>query len=411
MPGGVNSPVRAAKAIGIEPLVVKKAKGAHIISSDEIAYIDLCMSWGAIIAGHADEAISQAITTQLAYGSSYGALCEMEIALAERLTSSIPHLEKVRFVSSGTESTMSALRLARGYTGRDLIVKFTGNYHGHHDALLKQAGSFLAEDHIPVSLGVTASSIKDTLVIAYNDVAAIKELESLGPKIAAIIFEPVCGNMGVVLPKKEFLRALEMFCHKFQSLLIVDEVMTGFRTNFKGASFDFAIQGDLYCYGKIIGGGLPCAFFGGKAHIMDYLAPEGAVFQAGTLSGNPLAMAAGLQVTDLLLQSDSYKLLEEKAERLVKNIGAFIKQHDLSACLNRYGSMFTLFFGVKRVESFEDLKDLDMATYISFYKAMLDAQIFFSPSQYEACFLSLSHTDQDIDHIERSVLSFLQTLC
>lgn len=410
MPGGVNSPVRAAKALGIEPLVVKKAKGSKIISCDDISFIDACMSWGALILGHADSSIHQAILEQGELGSSYGALCLQEIALAERLVCHIPHLEKVRFVSSGTESTMSALRLARGYTGRDKIVKFSGNYHGHHDALLKNAGSFLAEDAKPVSLGVTQDSIKDTIVLPYNDCQALVALEQIGSQIAAIIFEPVCGNMGVVLPHSSFLRALEGFCARHKALLIVDEVMTGFRNNFKGAAHDFSIQGDLYCYGKIIGGGLPCAFFGGRAHIMDYLAPEGGVFQAGTLSGNPLAMAAGLKVTEKLLDETSYSELNARANFLLDDLEELIKRLDVNVCLNRYGSMFTLFFGVKKVDCFEDLEALDHKLYIEFYKHMIKSGIFLSPSHYEACFLSLAHSYEDLAHMKQSIGQFLESL-
>jgi glutamate-1-semialdehyde 2,1-aminomutase len=411
MPGGVNSPVRAAKALGITPLVVEKATGSRIISCDGKSYIDACMSWGAIILGHADSYVQSAVINQLDKGSSYGALCLQEIELAERLIKHMPHLEKIRFVSSGTESTMSALRLARGFTGRPKIVKFSGNYHGHHDALLKNAGSFLAEDHKPLSLGVTQDCVKDTVVIPYNNLEALGELEALGDKIAAIIFEPVCGNMDVVLPKYEFLRALEAFCAKFGALLIVDEVMTGFRTQVCGASADFSIKGDLYCYGKIIGGGLPCAFFGGRADVMDYLAPEGGVFQAGTLSGNPLAMAAGLAVTDKLLENHTYSKLQKKADLLLDDIELFIKNHHLNVCLNRYGSMFTVFFGVKQVSCFEDLVSLNHAQYVEFYKMMLEEGVFLSPSQYEACFLSLSHTEEDLLIMKKAIMKFLQTLC
>jgi glutamate-1-semialdehyde 2,1-aminomutase len=410
MPGGVNSPVRAAKSLSMTPLVVQSSHGSSITDVDGNSYIDYCLSWGAIILGHADSDVNEAVKDQLLLGSSYGALCEKEILLARRLIEHIPHLEKVRFVSSGTEATMSALRLARGFTGRNRICKFNGHYHGHHDALLKNAGSFLLENSAPSSIGVTADSVKETVVLPYNDSKAFDTIIPIAASIAAIIFEPVCGNMGVILPKKDFLEALQAFCKRFDILLIVDEVMTGFRTNFFGAACDFSIDGDLYCYGKIIGGGLPAAFFGGKKVIMDYLAPEGGVFQAGTLSGNPLAMSAGLKVTEKLLENGFYETLQDKAILLLDPIEIFINEHDLDVTLNRYGTMFTLFFGLKKAESLEDLDSMDHETFKAFYKYMFSHGVFLSPSAYEANFISNSHTNNDLILTRNLILDFLSTL-
>lgn len=410
MPGGVNSPVRACKALKMTPLVVQKAQGAMIYDVDSVARIDYCLSWGAIIMGHAHPKINEAVSSQLNLGSSYGALCEQEIKLAELITRNMPHIEKLRFVSSGTEATMSAIRLARGYTGRKKIVKFSGNYHGHHDALLTSAGSFLADQNLPSSLGVTDNAIKDTLVLPYNDQGAIERLQGSAHEIAAIIFEPVCGNMGVVLPSHDFLTALQLFCKSAGALLIVDEVMTGFRNHFCGATHDFKIEGDLFCFGKIIGGGLPCAFFGGRQKIMDFLAPEGEVFQAGTLSGNPLAMSCGLVVMNRLLEEDVYKLLKAKAALLLDPIDEFIKNSDLKITLNRYGSMFTLFFGVSKVQCFEDLKDQDHETFIRFYKYLYENGVYLSPSSFEASFISLEHTDEMLTYTRELIMKFLKQL-
>jgi len=407
MPGGVNSPVRACKALGMSPLVVEKASGSFIFDLDEKGYIDYCMSWGAIILGHADPLINKALNDQMNKGSSYGALCEQEIKLAKTLVTHIPHLEKIRFVSSGTEATMSALRLARGYTGKSKIIKFAGNYHGHHDALLKESGSFLGEASLPCSLGVSQGFIQDTLVLPYNDPHAFEALAPLQNEIAACIFEPVCGNMGVVLPTFEFLQALCNFCKAYQILIIVDEVMTGFRTNFCGAAKDFSIEGDLYCYGKIIGGGLPSAFFGGKAHIMDHLAPEGGVFQAGTLSGNPLAMSAGLAVTSSMLEPDFYKRLQQKADRLLEPIEEAILSEDLNCTLNRYGSMFTVFFGLDSVTSYSDVKKQDQTRFNEFYKFLFEKGVYLSPSAYEANFMSMAHSDEDLDYTKDIIIEGL----
>jgi len=409
MPGGVNSPVRACKHLNIIPLVVQRAKDSRLFDVDNKDYIDFCLSWGALIHGHAHQEINQAIIDQLELGSSYGALCEQEIKFAKELIESIPHLEKVRFVSSGTEATMSAIRLARGYTGKNKIIKFSGNYHGHHDSLLKEAGSFLQEQNIPSSLGVPNEAIANTIVIPYNDAKSLLDLK-IATDIAGVIFEPVCGNMGVVHPKKEFIEALHLFQKEANCLLIVDEVMSGFRNQLQGATFDFDIKGDLFCYGKIIGGGLPCACFGGKAHIMDFIAPEGGVFQAGTLSGNPLAMASGFKVLKLLKQDGFYEDLNHKASFLLDPIKAFIKQNDLNVCLNRYGSMFTLFFGVKKVTSLDDLKAMDQALFREYFIFLKESGIFMSPSAYEACFISSKHSIEDLQKTQNVIFDFLKKL-
>lgn len=407
MPGGVNSPIRACKALLMNPLVVKEASGSYIKDVDDNSYIDFCLSWGSMILGHSHPVVTDAIQKQMVKGTSYGALCEQEIELAERITFHIKHLEKIRFVSSGTEATMSALRLARGYTGRQKILKFSGNYHGHHDALLVASGSFLGEAKIPVSLGVNPHFIEDTIVIPYNDPSALAQLSSQADQIACVIFEPVCGNMGVVLPKKEFLVALESFCHAHGILIIVDEVMTGFRSNFSGATQDFQISGDLFCYGKIIGGGLPCAFFGGKQEIMDHVAPEGGVFQAGTLSGNPLAMAAGLAVTEQLLTTDLYFNLNARASWFYDELKTFIKNKGLDVKLNHYGSMFTLFLGFEKVDCFEDLKGLDQNRFNRFYKFLFEKGIYLSPSAFEASFLSIKHSEQELEYTLKMICQSL----
>jgi glutamate-1-semialdehyde 2,1-aminomutase len=409
MPGGVNSPVRACRHLKTTPLVVSCAYGSKLIDVDQKTYIDYCISWGALIHGHANDQINLAITDQLQKGTSYGTLCEQEIFLAKELTESIPHLEKVRFVSSGTEATMSAIRLARGFTARKKIIKFSGNYHGHHDSLLKEAGSYLQEKNVPSSLGVPEEAISNTVVLPYNDIKALLEYDALN-EVAGIIFEPVCGNMGVVLPKPSFIDALHFVQKKFGILLIVDEVMSGFRNNLLGATFDFNIEGDLFCYGKIIGGGLPCACFGGKRHIMDFIAPEGGVFQAGTLSGNPLAMASGLKVMELLKEDNFYKDLNDKVDFLLNPIDDFIHENKLNVCLNRYGSMFTLFFGVKKVESLEDLKQMDQELFRSYFLELKEKGIFMAPSAFEACFISSKHSFEDLTLTQDAMLGFLKKL-
>lgn len=409
MPGGVNSPVRACRHLKTTPLVISHARGAKLIDVDGKDYIDYCLSWGALIHGHVNEEIHQSICLQLEKGASYGTLCEQEILLAQALIDSVTHLEKVRFVSSGTEATMSAIRLARGFSSRKKIIKFAGNYHGHHDSLLKEAGSYLQENNVPSSLGVPEEAICNTLVLPYNNPEALLDCPFL-EDVAAIIFEPVCGNMGVVLPTKGFIDALHSVQKKWGILLIVDEVMSGFRNNLQGASFDFAIEGDLFCYGKIIGGGLPCACFGGKKTIMDFIAPEGGVFQAGTLSGNPLAMASGLKVIELLKRENFYSDLNTKVDFLLDPIKAFIHQHDLNMCINRYGSMFTLFFGVKKVESLEDLKQMDQKLFRKYFVALKEKGVFMAPSAFEACFISSKHSFEDLRYTQEAILDFLKKL-
>lgn len=410
MPGGVNSPVRAARSLDIVPLVVDKAQGAHIWDVDGQSYMDYCMSWGALILGHGDPRVKKAVIDQLERGISYGALCKEEIELASSLVTHLPHLEKVRFVSSGTEATMSALRLARGYTGRNLIIKFAGNYHGHHDALLKEAGSYLADQGVPSSLGVTRQAIADTVVLEYNDPETFNRCGSIMDQIAAIIFEPVCGNVGVILPNRQFLDAMETFAQESGCLIIVDEVMTGFRSNLKGATADFKIRGDLYCYGKIIGGGLPAAFFGGKASIMDCLAPCGDVFQAGTLSGNPLAMKAGLSVIKALLEPSFYPDLHQKVNAFFLPIERKIKSLSYPVTLNRYGSMFSFFFGIGQVNQVSDLSAANKEIFKKFYHTLYESGIYLSPSAFEASFISSAHTVEALQKTQEVIIGFLETL-
>ena len=396
--GGVNSPVRAFRAVGGEPIVVDGAAGARLWDADGNEYIDYVCSWGALILGHAHPSIVQAIAEQARRGTSYGMPTELEVQLAARIRKALPSCEKVRFVSSGTEATMSALRLARAATGRDLVIKFEGCYHGHSDSFLSEAGSGLATLGIAACPGVPQALAELTLNSPYNDAAAVEKLFLQHPgKIAAVIVEPVAANMGVVPPKPGFLQALRELASRNGALLIFDEVITGFRVCYGGAQTLFGITPDLTTLGKIIGAGLPVAAYGGRRDLMDQVAPLGPVYQAGTLSGNPLAMSAGIASLDLLAAPGFYEALEARSKRFGDGIAAALKETAAPATAARVGSLLTLFFSSEPVTDYAAAKKCDTKRFASFFRAMLDRGIFLAPSQFEAAFVSCAHTDADID--------------
>ena len=400
IPGGVNSPVRAFKNVGTHPVVVKNAKGSKITDIDGNTYIDFVSSWGPLILGHANDAILEAITKAAACGTSFGAPTVIETEMAKLITEMMPSVEKVRMVNSGTEATMSALRLARGYTGRNLVVKFAGCYHGHADSFLIKAGSGAITLGLPDSPGVTPATAKDTLLADYNNLDSVKKLfKENGENIAAIIVEPVAGNMGVVLPQPGFLEGLRHLADEYGALLIFDEVITGFRLSKGGAQEYYHVKPDITTLGKIIGGGLPVGAYGGKAEIMDQLAPNGPVYQAGTLSGNPLAMAAGYTMLKTLNETEGlYESLAAKAARLEEGITNNLKTTGINGVINRVGSMMTLFFNDKgSVSSFEDAMASDTARYANYFNLSLEAGIYLAPSQFECMFISAAHTDEDIE--------------
>jgi glutamate-1-semialdehyde 2,1-aminomutase len=398
IPGGVNSPVRACKSVGGDPVFVAQGDGAYITDLDGNRYIDLIGSWGPLILGHTHKEILDAIAETMALGTTFGAPTEIEVQFAEKLRSVYPSMEMVRAVSSGTESTMSALRLARGFTGRSKIIKADGGYHGHADCLLVAAGSGAATLGIPGSAGVPEGAARDTIVVAYNDLAAVEQALT-GNDVAAIIIEPVAGNMGLVEPAPGYLEGLRAACTKHGTLLIFDEVMTGFRVAYGGAQQRYNITPDLTTIGKVIGGGLPAAAFGGRADVMRKLAPLGPVYQAGTLSGNPLAMAAGMKAMEILGRPGTYERLEQLGKRLGDGLLAAARAANVPACMNRVGSMLTLFFCAGPVTDYATAKQADTARFGTFFRAMRDRGIFLPPSQFEAMFVSLAHTDEDIDQI------------
>jgi glutamate-1-semialdehyde 2,1-aminomutase len=398
IPGGVNSPVRAFKAVGGSPLFIRKAEGSRLWDADGRAYIDYVGSWGPMILGHAWPPVLEAITEAARRGTSYGAPCALEVELAERVVRTVPSIEKVRFVSSGTEATMSALRLARGFTGRRKILKFDGCYHGHADGLLVAAGSGVATLGIPGSAGVPEGTVADTLVAPYNDLAAVERvIAAHGADLAAVIVEPVAGNMGCVAPRDGYLAGLRDLTRRAGALLIFDEVMTGFRIALGGAQAVFGGKPDLTCLGKIIGGGLPVGAYGGRAEIMDHIAPDGPVYQAGTLSGNPLAMAAGCVTLDALARPGAYERLEAAGARLHGGLMEATSSSDIKATINRVGSMITLFFTPGPVTDYASAKTSDTSLYARFFHAMLDRGVYFPPAQFEAAFLSLAHSPGDVD--------------
>ncbi|MHB8527166.1 MAG: glutamate-1-semialdehyde 2,1-aminomutase [Candidatus Acidiferrales bacterium] len=396
--GGVNSPVRALQSVGGAPLIVERASGAHLWDADGREYVDFIGSWGALILGHAHPAIVAAIQEQAARGTSYGMTTELEVDLAERIKRAIPSIEKIRFVSSGTEATMSAARLARGFTKRDFILKFEGCYHGHADSFLSEAGSGLATLGIASSPGVPAAFAALTLNAPYNDLAAVEKLFAAHPsKIAAVIVEPVAANMGVVPPAPGFLEGLREITRRTGALLIFDEVITGFRLCYGGAQSLYKIEPDLTALGKIIGGGLPVAAYGGRAEIMNHVAPLGSVYQAGTLSGNPLAMRAGIEALKQLESPGFYEGLTKKAEKFVDALRRAVRESGIAAQVNSSGSLATLFFSGAPVRNYADAKKSDTSRFAAFFRAMLQRGILLAPSQFEALFISAAHTEADLD--------------
>ncbi len=395
IPGGVNSPVRACSSVGSEPVFVASGKGGRVISADGREYIDFVQSWGPLLLGHAHPSVTRAVQEAAARGSSYGAPCEGEVRLAEAVLQAMPHMEMIRFVSSGTEATMSALRLARAATGRNKLVKFDGCYHGHADPFLAGAGSGVATLSIPGTPGVPEAAVRDTLLAPYNDLdAAARLFDKHKGEIAAIIVEPVAGNMGLAEPLPGFLEGLRALCDANGSLLIFDEVITGFRASYGGAQGRLGIRPDLTTLGKIIGGGLPVGAYGGRRDLMSLIAPSGPVYQAGTLSGNPLAMAAGLATLAELRRCD-YPALEERVKTFCGGLADIFRQKGIPARINRFASMFTIFFTPEEVTNFAQAKKSDTALYTAFYKHMRANGVLFAPSAFEAAMPSFAHTDED----------------
>lgn len=398
IPGGVNSPVRAFKAVGVDPIFYDRAKGSRVWDVDGNEYVDFVGSWGPMILGHTPDAVVDAVRAQLDKGTSFGAPTELELEMAQRLAEIVPSIEMVRMVSSGTEATMSALRLARGYTGREKFIKFDGNYHGHSDALLVAAGSGLLTLGIPSTPGVTKGAAADTIVLPYNQLGPVREvLEAEGEQVAAIIVEPIAGNMGVVPPQPGFLQGLRDLCDEFGVVLIFDEVIAGFRVALGGAQALYGVTPDLTTLGKIIGGGFPVGAFGGKREIMEALAPIGPVYQAGTLSGNPIAMTAGLALLDRLAEPGVYERLDSLGARLAGGLCHAADAAGQVTFCNRVGSMSTMFFTEAEVTDWSSASTSDTAKYAVFFRGMLERGFTIAPSQFEACFVSLAHTEEDID--------------
>jgi glutamate-1-semialdehyde 2,1-aminomutase len=398
IPGGVNSPVRAFRSVGGTPRFIERAQGPYFWDAEGKRYIDYIGSWGPMIVGHVHPEVLEAVQRVLANGFSFGAPTEAEIEIAEEICKIVPSMEQVRMVSSGTEATMSALRLARGFTKRDRIVKFEGCYHGHADSLLVKAGSGLLTFGNPTSAGVPVDIAKHTTVLEYNNVAALEEaFNAFGDEIAAVIVEPVAGNMNLVKATPEFIGAMRSLTAKHGSVLIFDEVMCGFRVGLRGAQALYGVEADMVCLGKVIGGGMPAAAFGGRREIMDHLAPNGSVYQAGTLSGNPIAVAAGLKTLQLIQAPGFYEQLTAKTERLAKGLSAAARETNVPFVADSVGGMFGLYFADKVPGSFAEVTKSDIARFNRFFHRMLDAGVYFAPSAYEAGFVSSAHDDAILD--------------
>ena len=410
MPGGVSSPVRAFKAVGGDPIIVSRAKGSRLWDVEDKEYIDFLMSWGPLILGHAHPKVVEAVKEQAQNGLSYGLTNPYEIELAELVASCMPSVEMVRFVSSGTEATMSAIRLARGYTGKKYVVKFEGCYHGHGDALLVSAGSGVATLGIPGTPGVPEEVARLTLVIPYNNTEALEEVfKRYGEDIACVIVEPVAGNMGVVLPKPGFLEAIRDLTKRYGALFICDEVITNFRLSKGGAQEVFNVEPDITCMGKILGGGMPLGAYGGRREIMEKVAPEGPIYQAGTLSGNPLSMVAGLATIRELLSLDPYQELERLTKKLTDGLSKILSDKGIAHRINQIASMFTVFFTDREVYDYESAKSSNTELFGRFFRALLKEGVLIPPSQFEAWFLSTAHQEEDIDlaleRIDRAIRS------
>ncbi len=398
IPGGVNSPVRAFRAVGGTPVFVEKAQGAYLWDADGRRYIDYVLSWGPMIAGHAHPAVLAAVQQKMQQGLSFGAPTEIEITLAEKLCAIMPNMDLVRMVSSGTEATMSAIRLARGHTGRDKIIKFEGCYHGHSDSLLVKAGSGALTLGVPSSPGVPAALADHTLTLTYNDADGVRDaFARFGEQVACVIVEPVAGNMNCIPPVPGFLETIREQCTRYGSVFIIDEVMTGFRLGLQGAQGYYGIEADLTCLGKVIGGGMPVGAFGGKRAIMEKIAPLGPVYQAGTLSGNPVAMAAGLATLDIIAQPGFYEPLFAKTDSLVRGLRAAADNAGIPMTSNHIGSMWGLFFtDEKTVTNYQQVMACDTARFNRFFHGMLEHGVYLAPASYEAAFLSSAHNEADI---------------
>ena len=411
IPGGVNSPVRAFRGVGGTPFFVASASGARIEDVDGRSYIDFLGSWGPLILGHAAPAVVEALSEAARRGTSYGAPTAAEVEMAELITRAVPSMEMVRLVSSGTEAAMSAIRLARGATGRDLVVKFDGCYHGHADSLLVKAGSGGVTFGVPDSRGVPASLAALTMALPFNDLAAASRfMDDRGQEVAVVVVEPVAGNMGVVPPAPGFLAGLRELCTRHGALLLFDEVITGFRVAYGGAQALYGVRPDLTCLGKIIGGGLPVGAYGGRRDLMEQVAPLGGVYQAGTLSGNPLAVAAGMATLRALEDPASYRRLETLGARLASGLAEAARRAGVPLTVNRVGSMLTGFFTGEPVVDLVSAKHSDTARYGRFFHGMLERGVFLAASQFEAAFVSLAHTEEDLDSAARAATETLQTL-
>lgn len=409
IPGGVNSPVRAFGSVGMTPRFITKGAGSRIWDADGNVYIDYIGSWGPMILGHRHPAVTEAVRRAIEDGLSFGAATEREVEMAELICRIVPSVEMVRMVNSGTEAVMSAIRAARGFTGRNKIMKFSGCYHGHSDALLVQAGSGLMTQGIPGSAGVPEGCTKDTLTAGYNDLESVSALFEANPgEIAAVIAEPVGANMGVVLPEDGFLQGLRRLCTEHGAVLIFDEVITGFRLAPDGAQGFYGVKPDLTTFGKIIGGGMPVGAYGGRKDIMSCVAPAGPVYQAGTLSGNPVAMAAGIAQLKVLTETpDFYKDLNEKGDRFFSGLGEILRDADVPHCLNHVGSLGCVFFTAQTVKDYASAQSSDTARFQEYFKHMLGSGIYLAPSQFEAMFLSAAHTEEDLAQTLDAVRSFV----
>ena len=398
IPGGVNSPVRAFKSVNMEPLFITRGKGSKIYDTDENVFIDYVCSWGPLILGHAHPEVIDKVEEVLSRGASFGAPTELEVEMAKQVAEAVPSIDEVRMVSSGTEAVMSAIRLARGYTGRNKIVKFDGCYHGHSDSMLVAAGSGVATLGIPGSPGVTKGAAEDTIILDYNDLESVEDvITKQHEEIACVILEPIAANMGVVPPEPGFLEGLRKITKEHGILLIFDEVITGFRVSYGGAQEIYGVTPDLTCLGKIIGGGFPVGAFGGRREIMQHLAPVGPVYQAGTLSGNPVAMAAGLATLKILAQGDIYKELERKSAKLSEGLKKAAMDAGMNVYCTRVGSVSCMFFNGSKVVDYKTARNSSTEKYALYFQNMLEKGIYLAPSQFEACFVSTAHSDEDIE--------------